>query len=224
MPASTAGWAPRTIRRPCARTARACAALPRRGASSRRIRCTARPPSSSSAAWSTEERPARRCHRHGHAGPRAWRADGRLRACAVRRPEARVVAAAHAGWRGAIGGVLGGDACGHGAAGRERGTHRGGRRPVHRPSRPTRSGSEFEEEFLDRDPRSAQFFVRPQRSGRPPAFRPAGLCRCIACAGRDWPRCESRRALLPRRRISSAIGGRRPERSPITAAKSLPSS
>ena len=57
--------------------------------------------------WEAEASTAGRCH--GDQGPRAcaFHSDGRLRAGAVRRPSKRAWSgAAHAGWKGALGGVL----------------------------------------------------------------------------------------------------------------------
>ena len=136
----------------------------RRTASSRRIRCTARPPSSSHEAWATDERP------RADAIVTATRgmAVGVLTAdCApvlFADAEAGVVAAAHAGWRGALGGVLEATIAGHGGLGARR---RASVRPSARASaRPlTRSGSDFEQEFLERDPASAGLLQRaPSRA------------------------------------------------------------
>ena len=88
-PASIAAWAPRTIRPRCARTARASRLSSRRGTSSRRIRCTAPTAVVADARVEPGRAAARRRHRHGNARPGRRRADGRLRAGAVRRPRGR---------------------------------------------------------------------------------------------------------------------------------------
>ena len=48
-------------------------------------------------------------------------------------PEAGIVGAVHAGWKGALGGVIECRSCRHGAAGRGAGPDHGRHRPVHRP-------------------------------------------------------------------------------------------
>jgi len=85
-------------------------------------------------------------------------------------PEAKVVAAAHAGWRGAIGGVLEATlaAMEQLGANKERMVTAVGPcigQPAYQ------VGFDFEEEFLKRDPGSVQFFVRPRAdSGVRPHF------------------------------------------------------
>ena len=67
-------------------------------------------------------------------GHRARHPHRRLRAGAVRRRARRgVIGAAHAGWKGALGGVLEADARGDGKAGRRARAHRRRHRPLHQP-------------------------------------------------------------------------------------------
>ena len=135
MRASIAASAPRTIRPQCARTARAS-----RLACMRDGLITAHQVHSATAvvaehAWSREERP--RADAIVTATPGLAR--GVLTAdCApvlFADPEARVVAAAHAGWRGAFGGVIEADPCHHGKAGCQARAGARRRGTLHRPGR-----------------------------------------------------------------------------------------
>ena len=105
-------------------------------------------------------------------------------------PEARVVAAAHAGWRGAIGGVLEATlAAMEGLAPARRGIVAAVGPCIGQAAYEV--GPEFEQEFLQ--PRSRQRAVLcPARgdSAARPAFRPARLRRASPAAGRNWPRRE----------------------------------
>ena len=131
MPASTAASA-RTTRRDKvaenrARMAAALGVAPER--SSPPIR-SIRPTWWSPRAVDAREPPARRCHRHPHAGARDRRVDRRLRAAAVgRQPRRGVIGAAHAGWRGALHRRDRGDGRRHGEARRRARAHRGRARP-----------------------------------------------------------------------------------------------
>ena len=139
-------------------------------------------------------------------------------------PQARVVAAAHAGWRGAIGGVLEATLAAMEGLGARRGRIEAAVGPcIGQPAYEV--GFEFEQEFLAARPEQRAILCPPAgRSGRAAAFRPARLCGASPVAGRTRSRATRRPAHMPRRSISSAIGARRPEKSPTTAAKSLPSS
>ena len=193
--------------------ARVTAALSARRACSRRIRSTARQPSSSRQAWAPEDRPRADAHRHGNARPGPRRADGRLRARAVRRRQsqgrgrrARRLARRHRR-------RAGGHAGRHGTARRQQGC--ASRRPSARASAspPTRSASISSRSSSRRDPDSAPFFARPDGDlAARPHFDLSGyvvhrLSRAGIIRGANL-----RPALLPRRSISSAIAGRRPKR------------
>ena len=83
-------------------------------------------------------------------------------------PQARVVAAAHAGWRGAIGGVLEATLAAMEGLGARRDRIEAAVGPcIMQPNYEV--GPEFEREFLARDPSSAPFFTRPgsNPNGRP---------------------------------------------------------
>ena len=140
-------------------------------------------------------------------------------------PQAGVVAAAHAGWRGAIGGVLEATLAAMEGLGARRDRIVAAVGPcIRQPAYEV--GPEFEQEFLARDPSSARFFTPPQ--GNPRARGRISICRAtlvhrLKRAGHRFPWMR-RPALMPVRRISSAIGARRPAGSLTTAAKSLPSS
>ena len=192
-------------------------------ASSPRTRCTARPPSSSSDAWSREERP--RADAIVTATP-ASRVGVLTADCApvlFADPEASVVAAAHAGWRGAIGGVLEATARGHGAAGRQTARIVAAVGPcIGQP--PTRSASTSSRSSWSAIRGSARFFSRPSRRARARISTCPAMSR-IACRGPGLAADASlRRALIPRRSDFFSYRRSRPEKSPITAAKSPPSS
>lgn len=89
-------------------------------------------------------------------------------------PVARVVAAAHAGWRGAIGGVLEATLAAMEQLGANKERIEAAVGPcIGQPA--YQVGFDFEVEFLKRDPGSAQFFVRPGAdSGARPHFDLAG--------------------------------------------------
>ena len=91
-------------------------------------------------------------------------------------PQARVVAAAHAGWRGAIGGVLEATLAAMEGLGARRDRIEAAVGPcIMQPNYEV--GSEFEQEFLARDPEQrAILFATAGRSAGAAAFRPAGLC------------------------------------------------
>ena len=187
------------------------AALPRRArASSPRIRCTAPPPSSSTGPGAAERAAARGRHRHGHTAASPL---GVLTAdCApvlFADPQAGVVAAAHAGWRGAIGGVLEATLAAMEGLGASRDRIRGRRRPLHQPAGlrgRARTSSRSSSRAIRAARRSSPGPANPDGA---PAFRSAGLRRCIAWSAPGSPRWTQQPALMPARRISSAIGARR---------------
>jgi len=121
-------------------------------------------------AWSTEERP--RADAIVTATPGL--ALGVLTAdCApvlFADAEAKVVGAAHAGWRGAIGGVLEATLAAMERLGASKARIEAAVGPcIGQPAYEV--GFDFEAEFLNRDPDSAQFFARPQAdSGARPHF------------------------------------------------------
>jgi YfiH family protein len=88
--------------------------------------------------------------------------------------EAGVVAAAHAGWRGAIGGVLEATLAAMGQLGARTANIAAAVGPcIGQPAYEV--GWDFEQEFLKRDPHSGQFFARPNGdSGSRPHFDLAG--------------------------------------------------
>ena len=168
---------PAAVRENRARVARF---LDARQPSSPRTRCTAPPPSSSTGPGAGEERP--RADAIVTATPGI--ALGVLTAdCApvlFADPQARVVAAAHAGWRGAIGGVLEATLAAMEGLGARRDRHRGRRRPLHRPGR-LRGGPGVRGRSSSPATRAARHSSsRRRRSAGAAAFRSAGLCRCIA--------------------------------------------
>lgn len=80
--------------------------------------------------------------------------------------EAGVVAAAHAGWRGALTGVLEATIAAMEGLGAKRGSIRAAVGPcINQPAYEV--GREFEARFLEADPASSRFFRQPQPDGRP---------------------------------------------------------
>jgi hypothetical protein len=106
-------------------------------------------------------------------------------------PVARVVAAAHAGWRGAIGGILESTIAEMCRLGARPGRIRAAVGPCIGQSA-YQVGPEFEAEFLAHDPANAAFFMRPAAGARPhfdlPGFVAARLSRAgLAAVGRQSP-------------------------------------
>jgi len=104
-------------------------------------------------------------------------------------PVAGVVAAAHAGWRGAIGGVLESTIAGMEGLGARREDIRAAVGPCIGPDA-YEVGWDFERDFLERDPDSRPFFSRPSPEARPhfdlPGYalhrlRRAGLGQASGC-------------------------------------------
>ena len=99
-------------------------------------------------------------------------------------PVAKVVAAAHAGWRGAVGGILEAAIVTMEGLGADRGRIRAAVGPcISQPNYEV--GPEFEAEFLARNPANARYFVRPTEGARPrfdlsgyaaDRLRAAGIC------------------------------------------------
>lgn len=81
-------------------------------------------------------------------------------------PDARVVAAAHAGWRGALGGILESTIAAMEGLGASRRRIRAAVGPCIGQTA-YEVGAEFEAEFLARDPANARYFVRPTPEARP---------------------------------------------------------
>ena len=105
-------------------------------------------------------------HRHAHPRPCHRRAHRRLRAGAVLRCAARVIAAAHAGWRGALSGIVEATV----ATMEELGAKRERTVAVIGPSISQRAyevGADYKERFLAEEPGSEAFFVTDDSSGEP---------------------------------------------------------
>ena len=151
---------------------------------------------------------------HRDARPRPRRHRRRLRHDPVRRRGARVVGAAHAGWKGALDGVRG-DGRRDGAAGAQvAGSAR--RSAPASPSRPTRSARSL-------SPLSQRREVRRVSSRE--ASTPGGRCSTCTAISPSAPRAPASAASktsastpTPTRRASSAIAAPPTARSPTTAA------
>jgi polyphenol oxidase len=97
-------------------------------------------------------------------------------------PEAKVVAAAHAGWKGAVGGVVAGAL----AAMERLGAARHRIRAAFGPCISQASyevGPEFQASVLARDPAAQEFFVTPAASGRAHFDLPGYVARQLAKSG-----------------------------------------
>jgi len=89
-------------------------------------------------------------------------------------PAAKVVAAAHAGWRGAVAGILEATITAMETIGAERANIRAAIGPtIHQPNYEV--GPEFEAQFIARDPDNQRFFTRPSPDARP-HFNLPGFC------------------------------------------------
>jgi polyphenol oxidase len=96
-------------------------------------------------------------------------------------PEAKVVAAAHAGWKGALGGILESTLATMEQLGAKRGRIRAALGPCLGPDA-YEVGPEFEARFLESDRANARFFRRPAGAPRPMFDLPAYLlARLEAC-------------------------------------------
>lgn len=107
-------------------------------------------------------------------------------------PQAGVIGAVHAGWRGALTGILEATIAEMEAIGAERGRIRAAIGPtIHQPNYEV--GPEFEEEFLSAAPESRKFFCRPTPDGRPhfdlPGFCLSRLTAARVGAAEDLQRC-----------------------------------
>ena len=212
----------RTIRPQCARTARAS----RRSCTAEGL-ITAHQVHSATAvvaehAWSLEERPRADAIVTATPGLAVGRADGRLRARAVRRPGSprgrrrpcRLARRLRRGDRV--------HPCHHGKAGWPARARARRRRALHRPGR-LRGGPRVRA-GLPGAGRRQRPLLQPPGPGRAATFRSGSAMSSTACgrpasaASRAW-----RAALMRRPTISSAIGAPGPEKRPTTAAKSLPS-
>lgn len=97
-------------------------------------------------------------------------------------PQAKVVAAAHAGWRGATGGVLEAAIAAMVAAGATRARIRAAVGPcINQPAYEV--GPEFEAEVLALDPANARFFARATPASRPHFDLPAYVAARLGRAG-----------------------------------------
>ncbi len=138
--------------------------------------------------------------------------------------QARVVAAAHAGWRGALSGVVEAAIEAMEGLGAKRERIRAAVGPCIGQGA-YEVGPEFEAEFLDRDSDSARFFTPANVGLGGPHF---DLCRLrrasFAAGGRG--RCRMPLTYVPMlaMRTSSVIVGRAPGRSPTMVVKYPPSS
>ena len=118
--------------------------------------------------------------------PRARHPHRRLRPDPLRRPRRGVIGAAHAGWKGALGGIARGDRRGDGRLGADRATHRRRHRPDHLQAN-YEVGPEFVARFLARRSAPTERFFAPSRAaGR--AFRSPRLRRRPPAARRRRPR------------------------------------
>lgn len=97
-------------------------------------------------------------------------------------PEARVVAAAHAGWRGALAGVVEAAIEAMEGLGAARSRIRAAVGPCIGQAA-YEVGPEFEAQFLEADPAHARFFKRPDPTGRPRFDLPAFVESRLAGAG-----------------------------------------
>ncbi len=97
-------------------------------------------------------------------------------------PDARVVAAAHAGWRGATGGVLEAAIAAMVAAGATRSRIRAAVGPCINQAA-YEVGPEFEAEVLGLDPANARFFARATAEGRPHFDLPGYVAARLGRAG-----------------------------------------
>ena len=132
----------------------------------------------------------RESRRHGHRPP--WSGAGhryrRLRPGAVRRLPARaIVGATHAGWRGAVAGVLEATVCRHDRAGLLAGADHRRRRSLHQPRRPTRSDPTSATAVLAGSATDSAFFAPGQREDRW-QFDLPGYCAARLRAARRRPR------------------------------------
>ena len=138
-------------------------------------------------------------------------------------PVAGVVAAAHAGWRGAIGGVLESTIASMEGLGARRADIRAAVGPCIGQDA-YEVGWDFERDFLQRDPDSRPL-LQPARARGAPAFRPARLRAAPPAARGNWAtRAVVQPAHILTLMISSAIADRRRVATLTMAAKSPPSS
>ena len=97
-------------------------------------------------------------------------------------PEARVVAAAHSGWRGAVTGILQATVDAMESIGAQRNRIRAAIGPtIHQPNYEV--GPEFEAEFVARNPDHARFFAQPSPGARAHFDLPGFCAAQLAAAG-----------------------------------------
>lgn len=99
-------------------------------------------------------------------------------------PEVRVIGAAHAGWKGALGGILEATVDAMVRLGARPGRVRAALGPCIGPAA-YEVGPEFEARFLAADPGNARFFRRPEVASRPRFDLPAYVLDRLARAGLD---------------------------------------
>lgn len=115
-------------------------------------------------------------------------------------PAAKVVGAAHAGWRGAVGGILEATIAAMERLGAVKGRIRAAVGPCIG-QQAYEVGPEFEADLLARDSTNARFFVRPAEGARPhfdlPGYVEARLQRAgLAAVGRETPSTFESESLL----------------------------
>ena len=164
------------------------------------------------------ERPApRRRHRHPRARPRHRRLDRRLRAGAARRSARRgVIGAAHAGWRGALTGVIEATVAAMEKLGAERERIVAAAGPmIRQPSYEV--GQDLIDRFVALEPNTVRFFKPAQRPGHA-MFDLAGYVVSTIAAGRGRGRSRtSGFAPMPIRRSSIPTAAPPTGPSPIMA-------
>ena len=99
-------------------------------------------------------------------------------------PEAKVIAAAHAGWKGALNGILESTIATMTRIGAKRNRIRAALGPCIGPGA-YEVGPEFEANFLDRNPEYARFFHRASPEARPFFDLPAFVLERLSLAGLD---------------------------------------
>ena len=107
---------------------------------------------------------ARRRHRHAHRRPRHRRHGGGLRPILFVDPNARVIGAAHAGWKGALTGILESTIAAMEKLGADRSGIVAAIGPLIR-QHSYEVGGEFVERFIEADAENGRFFIPSARSG-----------------------------------------------------------
>ena len=170
----------------------------------------------------TTARARGRRRRHAHAPARHRRAHRGLRAGAVLRRQARVIGAAHAGWRGALSGIVEATV----AAMEELGAKRERIVAAIGPAISQRAyevGADYVERFLAEEPASEAFFMTDESSGEPHFDLAGYVAERLGPRPASAPSPISGFAPIATRRASSAIAGRSITAKMTTAAKFPPS-